>query len=1677
MVMIAKNTKEYNGPPLVNKPEADLETVSDIVSNASSSENNNPLDDYRYIPPSLYGFKHAKFIEILKHFSKTVKLGYTTRAVLKRIKEWSNKKGYGEWTTYLFDVEASFVSSTGETVYFTDLAIHKELIKMGYLRTVDRVTEDETFLVKDALDPGFVVSQEFFTALDNSDLPEINRDLISRIIEEKIKPAYENNTGEHSFFHEVKGEKLEREWKPTKEFEPREYQKRAVTEVLSYIRNIKNSNMANKDAMLWAPTRSGKTLIAGWLLEKYAYDYENFPKEQKVIVLASAMADVYWEWKETFESQISLGGINPDTGKQKFAFVGKQRMQKPGAITEALKKADHAVVFLTLQDLSGSARDGLKASHENLFDNEGSSIVDYLVADECHYAVMSDVYGATIAFKESISELNENTNTEKAITDSHNNTDYLHDFDTNTEEGLSKLKEKSKALAKNFSSLSPTDGRLLVSATPLEILFKKNSGFQIGKNVSVVSTEDIEADKELWYQENVINGNLEEHLSPYFGIIENALSFAVNIGDPSKIFAPDETGEKFLHHDLAVSIIKGLFSEFSSEVKGVPNFFADPSFKATGCGKNILFVLPRRLSCDIFERVLREEGLDQKNAIFNISSFDSEYDNFDAQQIKSAIDTSGKNTITLTVNKMTTGVSVKKWDTVVVMTSGESIQHQIQIMGRVNTPWVQELEEKDGFGITHKRKIIKKQTTAVIHFSADTLYTVRESMDSFYKRADKKSTTSDGSRDLVGGKIFAVSDNGYLKPMTAIDIRKVLNEKLFKKGISRMVDGLQWDFELVPDVDMSGIDRRHFFNSSSSENGIRSSLFELPEGAVRCEKCMVNELTKDEEMCKVCSLKEQDRKNKGRNSSDKGNKGIPLFIDPETGAAMMAEEDANKEKTIITQNLAKAILIYSVVSYCEEHSLDEIRETINASGIIDNKIPQSKLYLGLLGINSNAIDLVKNSVVNNDLDYYISNIRSMMTENTTDKEENRSTTIDSYYSNFNKLSIAMNGLSSLSSNEIFTPKNVASIVVDMLNFSDNDWLKALVSEKNGFIDNGAKSGVFIVELFSRIMKAIESKFENTEDETIIISGKKYKKNSLIKILKDSLYAVPTSASAFVIIDRVYHDYGLNLENIIGREVFTASNGLNLDNFAYNLTKLVDININGKFKKHTCIETIFGNFDAYVSALSTKKDKELFSKYFISIANIVNNDTVWRLVKKLTDKKFDAAVGNPPYQDEGNFSTYQNFALSAIEIGENVSMVHKAGFAIGSSKGDTKPLLEKIVEMNCTKEIHYYPNAGDLFSNVESMPGGVVVYNVLKENKQENVNFFVHKKGLIEKSSRFLVNSEGGITLEQDKLSESKLRKIKGKYGSFFNLSISTQKPYGFSTLTGEELSAKNGDYCAYSNAGKGFISKSRISKNIPSADNYKVAFSKADGASIKRQEYMGEPYLANPGDVLSETYHISSAFTENNNDRIITGETLKEAVARAKFMKTRVFRDLVRMTNPTHNLSHNNYRYVPIMDFTTTTFDLNAGTVNWMKSIEDIERQLVEIWGWSKEEWNHTKENVKKMKTSGVNHIKEKPSRNQEITQETYRRWDVIRKQISDAKHRAEKKHGQGSADGIIASSIGGPAMLVGEPGATNDYLYTMVSCYVLDESTENLDPEDDDFEQQLDYVFDKVITKRKYIL
>jgi superfamily II DNA or RNA helicase len=95
----------------------------------------------------------------------------------------------------------------------------------------------------------------------------------------------------------------------------------------------------------------------------------------------------------------------------------------------------------------------------------------------------------------------------------------------------------------------------------------------------------------------------------------------------------------------------------------------------------------------LFEKIQYFTG-----SVLSSESYNSNYNVKSSNEIREAIAKSGNiPTITITVGRMMTGVSVPHWDTIILLSGGESIQRRIQTYGRVGTPYVvkEQLSEEE----------------------------------------------------------------------------------------------------------------------------------------------------------------------------------------------------------------------------------------------------------------------------------------------------------------------------------------------------------------------------------------------------------------------------------------------------------------------------------------------------------------------------------------------------------------------------------------------------------------------------------------------------------------------------------------------------------------------------------------------------------------------------------------------------------------------------------------------------------------------------------------------------------------------------------------------------------------------------------------------------------------------
>lgn len=347
-----------------------------------------------------------------------------------------------------------------------------------------------------------------------------------------------------------------------------------------------------------------------------------------------------------------------------------------------------------------------------------------------------------------------------------------------------------------------------------------------------------------------------------------------------------------------------------------------------------------------------------------------------------------------------------------------------------------------------------------------------------------------------------------------------------------------------------------------------------------------------------------------------------------------------------------------------------------------------------------------------------------------------------------------------------------------------------------------------------------------------------------------------------------------------------------------------------------------------------------------------------------DMKFDAIVGNPPYQimatgdANGSDPIYHLFIDTACKLGEKVSFIHPARFLFNAGK-TPKDWNEKMLNDEHYKVVQYWANSGDVFPTVD-IKGGVAVTYWDKNKTFEKIGTFVaydELRTILEKvkAKDFATFSElvYGRDLYRltDKLYEenpwAENRQSKGhKYDIGSNVFDT------FPELFYEEKPNDDYDYAKIFGREKNnrilkWIKKSYV-KVPDNFDSYKVFIPKANGTGaigeVLSTPIVGEPIVGEP--IVGSTTTFLSVGKFNTQD---------EAENCMKYIKTKFARAMLGTLKVTQDNPRETWLNVPLQDFSSNS------DIDWGKDIPEIDKQLYAKYKLSSEEIDFIEKNVRVM--------------------------------------------------------------------------------------------------------------------
>lgn len=318
----------------------------------------------------------------------------------------------------------------------------------------------------------------------------------------------------------------------------------------------------------------------------------------------------------------------------------------------------------------------------------------------------------------------------------------------------------------------------------------------------------------------------------------------------------------------------------------------------------------------------------------------------------------------------------------------------------------------------------------------------------------------------------------------------------------------------------------------------------------------------------------------------------------------------------------------------------------------------------------------------------------------------------------------------------------------------------------------------------------------------------------------------------------------------------------------------------------------------------------------------------RLAKKLqrTDTwgkegqpmKFDAIVGNPPYQLETSGDSRQAVPIYDLFVNtaklvepHYLSMIMPSRwFAGGMGLDDFR---NDMMHDHRIVKLVDYTNAKECFPQI-SISGGICYF--LWDSKYDGMcNFISIRNGDVHSSNRAL--DEFPILVRYNE-AISILHKIAAKKESRFDEIVSPLMPYGLPTnYRGKMEKERADDLALYASDGVTYIHRDEVNKGTNSVDKYKILISKT-GA-----EHAGEPgkdgmfkvltssmRIINPGEVCTHSYFVIGAYDDYSH-----------AENTLLYLKTKFVRALILLALTSINLSKLVFPFVPMQDFSKTWTD------------------------------------------------------------------------------------------------------------------------------------------------------------
>ena len=907
-------------------------------------------------------------------------------------------------------------------------------------------------------------------------------------------------------------------------------------------------------------------------------------------------------------------------------------------------------------------------------------------------------------------------------------------------------------------------------------------------------------------------------------------------------------------------------------------------------------------------------------------------------------------TITLSVGQLTTGVTVKEWSAVLMMSDVKKETLYTQAIFRAQNPYKY---EKDG-------KLYRKKSAYVFDFSP---YRVLEIYDKLANSLSEKSAigniTESERQENVAELLnfFPVLSQDENGKMVELDASQVLTLPAAK---------------MASDI----VKRRFITNLLFKDIG---NVFNLPSEIVKKLNKVQNSkedgtANKKEKRDVSNNLERDEQKQKRISVNHNIIWGQKVYGEPIREAFERAQEDMDSFEEQLTDAINEDILSKPIAKYVEVYapSKKEVKE-------LEEKIVEKIKTVSEEFKNSPQTEKEKTKAITELADFVEKELPRDMIDNREEQayQDDAKTELDIIREKLRTFSRAIPSF-------VMAAKDPKNLTIDNLQdaVSDEDF-EMLFNERDklhtpdrftkadfielrdggDYEENGEIihfDGFFEKYRFNAAIQEFEKKREQLAD---------YLNNTT----KEDIFSyIPAQKSNQIFTPREVVNKMLNTLEAENPGIFSNPNltfcdlyvksGLFLAETAKRLNRgLVNIIPDERARlKHIFENQLFG-------FAPTQIIYDIAANYIyggfpeISRQNLKKKDLTEQFKKgEPLNMKFDVVIGNPPYQEEGNGDDssskpiYNYFMSEAYKFADKVCFITPARFLFNAGK-TPKKWNAKMLNDKHLKVAYYEQDSSNVFPNTDIKGGVAITYRDAQKNfgkigtftHFKELNDIIHKVNVEEYNSlSSIYHSTDSYHFTDALHKDYPDAKSKMSKGHEYDVKSSMFVRFGEIGIFTKEK--KKDDDIKFIGVIKNvrkwrYINQEYI-KEHPNLRKFKVMLPGSNGSGAIG-EVLSTPLVGEPLVGHTQTFISFGAF-----------DNREEAENLLKYIKTKFARTMLGTLKITQSNKKDTWRNVPLQNFTSNS------DIDWSQSIAQIDQQLYKKYGFSEKEIAFIEEKVREMK-------------------------------------------------------------------------------------------------------------------